>query len=397
MGTSSSRQQQHPSPSSVVRSSTTSQPPPSFSPSLCNTTKCGSSPADLAVSHRGRIFLTVQQIPLDYINNKKVITCQVVNIPDGDTIRCRHLPGSVAARHPTRRFAPWRHRLKHETMLVRLYGVDAPERKKFKQQGQPFAEEATRLLEDRLMNKVVFVKLLSVDQYGRVLARVLYLSVRYQDANNTSNYEQQQRRLSAPAAGVATVAQDGGSGDRGDGRSSSIAIVVPPHQSSRSSSRGGSFTKTPSNELRSEGVDLGTTDGCLSKCLASIFCFFCRRRTTTTEVTTSSSTGAPVGAVGGGSRWRLVECDVCEDLLINGYACVYRGHGGVYDDRYDKLVFLEKEAKKEKRGLWGVPGMQLPGAFKKAHAGKFGGGGSVVGGGVVGSGVAGASGNRRTC
>eukprot|EP00922_Rhytidocystis_sp_ex-Travisia-forbesii_P008346 GHVS01012274.1.p1 GENE.GHVS01012274.1~~GHVS01012274.1.p1 ORF type:complete len:337 (+),score=105.05 GHVS01012274.1:105-1115(+) len=316
MGSSSSRPSPPPPP-----------PPTSFPPSLCNTTKCGSAPADLSASHRGRIFLTVQQIPLDYIKYKKVLTCQVVNIPDGDTIRCRHLPGLVASRHPTRRFAPWRHRLQHETMLVRLYGVDAPERRRHHQPGQPFAEEATKLVEDRLLNKVVFIKLLSVDQYGRALCRVLYLAVRYQE-------------------------QKGGEGKEEEEEVEEEVVVDMQAASTIVEGAGGGGV-----ELSCEGVELQS-----DRCRWFFSCF--RRNATSSSSSSAVVDGQEKKQTTTKNRWKLVECDVCEDLLMNGYACMYRGYGAVYDDRYDRLAMLEKQAKKAKRGMWSIPKVELPADYK---------------------------------
>eukprot|EP00922_Rhytidocystis_sp_ex-Travisia-forbesii_P056093 GHVS01083054.1.p1 GENE.GHVS01083054.1~~GHVS01083054.1.p1 ORF type:complete len:351 (-),score=96.75 GHVS01083054.1:9-1061(-) len=329
-----------PSPSSPIP-----PPPTHFPASLCNTTKCGSPPADLSSSQRGRIFQTVQQIPLDYIKHKKVLTCQVVNIPDGDTIRCLHLPGSMVVRHPTKRFAPWRRRLQHETMLVRLYGVDAPERKRYRKEGQPFAEEATKLLEDRLLNKVVFVKLLSVDQYGRALCRVLYLGLRYDEGRGGGSgrggkeQQQQQEQGNDEEAGRR---QQGGSSDGG-------------HSENRNA------------ELMCEGVELEKTKR-VWRWLSFLPC--AKRGADAEEEEEEEAAGEATDGRKQKNGWKLVECDICEDLLINGYACLYRGYGAVYDDRYDKLVLLETEAKKAKRGMWGLPVVELPGAFKKGLAEK---------------------------
>ena len=64
--------------------------------------------------------------------------------------------------------------LKDHTLAVRIYAVDAPETAKFGNPGQPYGEEATKFVEERLLKKKVSVKLLSKDRYGRALAAVTY-------------------------------------------------------------------------------------------------------------------------------------------------------------------------------------------------------------------------------
>ncbi|SSD59331.1 probable Probable endonuclease LCL3 [Saccharomycodes ludwigii] len=63
-----------------------------------------------------------------------------------------------------------------ETISVRLCGVDAPERSHFGNPAQPFSEEALRWLQHTLLGKDVWIKPLSIDQYGRCVAKVLYWS-----------------------------------------------------------------------------------------------------------------------------------------------------------------------------------------------------------------------------
>ena len=64
--------------------------------------------------------------------------------------------------------------LKDHTLAVRIYAVDTPETAKFGNPGQPYGEEATKFVEERLLKKKVSVKLLSKDRYGRALAAVTY-------------------------------------------------------------------------------------------------------------------------------------------------------------------------------------------------------------------------------
>lgn len=99
----------------------------------------------------------------------------MVNIPDGDTFRARHTPGAIvgenafADQSEKKKWPAWRYHLKTETLLFRLCAIDAPETAKLGLLGQPFANEATQYLRDRVFDKVVLVKLIGRDQYGRGL------------------------------------------------------------------------------------------------------------------------------------------------------------------------------------------------------------------------------------
>lgn len=115
---------------------------------------------------------------IEFIN--VLIGDQVVNVTDGDTVRVRHTPRSRVGEDAfsdeplTERNCPiWRRNLREETLLLRLIAIDAPETAKFGSQGQPFADEATQYLRNRCLEKVVLVKLIGKDQYGRALAVVL--------------------------------------------------------------------------------------------------------------------------------------------------------------------------------------------------------------------------------
>ncbi|QGN17202.1 putative endonuclease YGL085W [Kluyveromyces marxianus] len=58
------------------------------------------------------------------------------------------------------------------TISVRLCGVDAPERSHFGKEAQPFSDEALNWLRYKILGKNVWIKPLSVDQYGRCVAKV---------------------------------------------------------------------------------------------------------------------------------------------------------------------------------------------------------------------------------
>lgn len=64
--------------------------------------------------------------------------------------------------------------MKDTTIKVRGYGIDSPELKKQESDppSQPFAEEAKQLTSSLTLNKLVEVKLMEKDKYGRVLGKV---------------------------------------------------------------------------------------------------------------------------------------------------------------------------------------------------------------------------------
>ncbi|CEM19483.1 unnamed protein product [Vitrella brassicaformis CCMP3155] len=116
------------------------------------------------------LYKTVDDIPAEQFNKKAKLACRVVNVADGDTIRCRHVVdvgrGGGAQDE--------KGRLRDTTLSIRLYGVDTPETAKFGNAGQPYGEEAKAFVKERLQDQLVEVKLLRRDQYGRAIAAVTY-------------------------------------------------------------------------------------------------------------------------------------------------------------------------------------------------------------------------------
>lgn len=68
----------------------------------------------------------------------------------------------------------YKNRRNLSTLPVRFCGIDAPERAHFGNPAQPFSEEALNWLKYTVLSKGVWIKPLSVDQYGRCVARVAY-------------------------------------------------------------------------------------------------------------------------------------------------------------------------------------------------------------------------------
>mmetsp|Transcript_29262 Transcript_29262/g.42965 ORF Transcript_29262/g.42965 Transcript_29262/m.42965 type:complete len:232 (-) Transcript_29262:132-827(-) len=113
-------------------------------------------------------YNTAQDIPIENYKTHKVIYGKTVKVIDGDTIRIRHLPFYPLWRGGT----DFQGLLSENTISVRAYGVDAPEIAKFGNPSMPRAEEARDYAEKLVGQKVVRVKLLRKDQYGRAVAKI---------------------------------------------------------------------------------------------------------------------------------------------------------------------------------------------------------------------------------
>lgn len=113
-------------------------------------------------------FETAMDIPGNYFKEKKEIYSVVEKISDGDTYKVRHItkPGQAPK--------PYKGPMKEHTIIVRVAAVDCPETAKQGNPGQPFSQEAKEFATEKLMGKEVRVKLLSRDQYGRVVGLVKY-------------------------------------------------------------------------------------------------------------------------------------------------------------------------------------------------------------------------------
>jgi len=119
-------------------------------------------------------FNTAGDIPSHFVENRKSIYGKVIRVIDGDTVRIRHAPTGplFSSLLPPRDAPPYQGKLSEHTISVRLYGVDAPETAKFGNPGMPHAEDAKRAVSELVLGKIVRVKILRVDQYGRIVGRV---------------------------------------------------------------------------------------------------------------------------------------------------------------------------------------------------------------------------------
>jgi endonuclease YncB( thermonuclease family) len=240
----------------VVRPSTPSWPSPpasSFS-QLAASAATATAVEDAAVlipllpsSCSRQQYDTADDIPPSSYETKEVILGWVVKVIDGDTIRIRHVPvppspcphddvsddGGVGGEDGGgcdddddddgggRR----RRRLTECTVIVRLYGVDAPEISGKKKGGggvgggQPYSREARDYVVDVAYGKLAKVKLLGKDRYGRVLGRVAIVGVG-DDTTTPSEEDGEDLSVGLLDRGYAKVYVGGGA--RYDGRRSEL-------------------------------------------------------------------------------------------------------------------------------------------------------------------------------
>lgn len=111
---------------------------------------------------------SAKDIPAEKIKKHEILHGKTVKVIDGDTIRIRHLPFYPFGG----RSADFDGKLSENTISVRIYGVDAPEVAKFGNPSQPKGDEAKEFTQKMVGDKVVRVKLLRKDQYGRIVGKV---------------------------------------------------------------------------------------------------------------------------------------------------------------------------------------------------------------------------------
>lgn len=112
-------------------------------------------------------FNNANSIPSSYFNEQKEIDGQVIKVIDGDTYRIRHMPYWLSS-------AMFTGSLSDNTISVRIAAVDCPETPKYGSKGQKYGPIAMKFAHTKLHSKKVKVKLLSRDQYGRVIGQVSY-------------------------------------------------------------------------------------------------------------------------------------------------------------------------------------------------------------------------------
>ncbi|CAI5757007.1 unnamed protein product [Candida verbasci] len=118
---------------------------------------------------RIRTYLDITPRILD--NNQKLYG-YVTRVGDGDNFRFYHTPGGWLSGWGWLRKIPTASSiLKDDTLMIRLCGIDAPERAHFGRPSQPYSEEALNWLKSYVENKFVTITPYSIDQYKRIVAR----------------------------------------------------------------------------------------------------------------------------------------------------------------------------------------------------------------------------------
>lgn len=129
------------------------------------------------------LFETAGMIPRIYFQEKRYIYGYVERVSDGDTIRISHVPDYDPQRNDMVAVAEQLQAQQHfqkrvgsisdRTIAVRLYGIDAPEVAKNKNQiTQPFGLDAKMYTYNSIYHKIVKVTILQKDKYGRVVGAV---------------------------------------------------------------------------------------------------------------------------------------------------------------------------------------------------------------------------------
>lgn len=108
----------------------------------------------------------------DILNNRTQLYGHVTRVGDGDNFRFYHTPGGILLGWGWLREVPTNSRqLKDETLMIRLCGVDAPERSHWGKPAQPYSEEALLWLRNYVLGRNVVITPYLIDQYKRVVAR----------------------------------------------------------------------------------------------------------------------------------------------------------------------------------------------------------------------------------
>lgn len=140
---------------------------------------------------------------------------KVTSVGDGDNFRFLHLPGGLRAGWGWLRSVPkldfetnlsktnlsktnpildprfknlrvkYRGKTKLPTISIRLCGIDAPERAHFGKKAQPYSEDALIWLRHYILGRKIWIKPLTIDQYGRCVARaVVWKKFRFEDVSS---------------------------------------------------------------------------------------------------------------------------------------------------------------------------------------------------------------------
>lgn len=115
---------------------------------------------------------TYLDLTTDILDNQRSLYGKVTRVGDGDNFRFFHTPGGILAGWGWLRKIPTtRSGLKDQTLMIRLLGIDAPERLHWGKPAQPLSEEALQWLKQYVDGRYVAITPYSIDQYKRVVAR----------------------------------------------------------------------------------------------------------------------------------------------------------------------------------------------------------------------------------
>ena len=62
--------------------------------------------------------------------------------------------------------------------------------------------------------------------------------------------------------------------------------------------------------------------------------------------------------------------NLCLESVKRGLSVVYHGMGSEYGDLKKELMEAQKKASKDKKGIWSLPVVEMPGQFKKSQKNK---------------------------
>jgi micrococcal nuclease len=114
-------------------------------------------------------FKDAVDIPTQFFGpSAPCLTGRAVSVTDGDTLRFYHRPTPFH----TSTFDKKKQKLSETTLPIRICSIDAPETSKFGKPGQKFGAEAKQELQNMVEHKLIQVRLLSKDQYGRAVGQV---------------------------------------------------------------------------------------------------------------------------------------------------------------------------------------------------------------------------------
>ena len=118
---------------------------------------------------RFRRFTDLASVPSAYVGpDAPLLRGRVVSVSDGDTVRFYHAPSRLF--HSST--LDTSQKMSDQALAIRLCTIDTPETAKFGKDGQPFGEEAKNYLKEMVDQKMVHIRLLTKDQYGRGVAEL---------------------------------------------------------------------------------------------------------------------------------------------------------------------------------------------------------------------------------